>query len=206
MTKKEIATKYDEIVEFSGCERYIDTPVKRYSSGMTVRLAFAVAAFLEPDILIIDEVLAVGDAEFQMKAIGKMQDISKGEGRTVLFVSHDMTAIRNLCPKTLLLKNGEVLMDELSKRIWIGTLGMFGGHGFIKVMMKLTTILLTLLASNAFCFEDIGIASHYSVKTNKGVTTKSGIPLNDKAFTAAHPTLNMGEFPNSRPIGATFLA
>jgi len=108
MTKKEITAKYDEIVEFSGCERYIDTPVKRYSSGMTVRLAFAVAAFLEPDILIIDEVLAVGDAEFQMKAIGKMQDISKGEGRTVLFVSHDMTAIRNLCPKTLLLKNGEV--------------------------------------------------------------------------------------------------
>lgn len=112
MTKKEIRAKIDEIIEFSGCERYIDTPVKRYSSGMTVRLAFAVAAFLEPEILVVDEVLAVGDAEFQKKAIGKMQDISKGEGRTVLFVSHDMTAIRNLCSKTILLKNGELsLLD-----------------------------------------------------------------------------------------------
>ncbi len=108
MTKKEIASKIDEIIAFSGCERYIDTPVKRYSSGMTVRLAFAVAAHLEPDILIVDEVLAVGDAEFQKKAIGKMQDISSGEGRTVLFVSHDMTAIRNLCPNTILLKNGTI--------------------------------------------------------------------------------------------------
>jgi lipopolysaccharide transport system ATP-binding protein len=108
MTKKEISKKYNEIVEFSGCERYIDTPVKRYSSGMTVRLAFAVAAFLEPDILIIDEVLAVGDAEFQKKAIGKMQDIANGEGRTVLFVSHDMAAVQNLCTELLVLKNGKI--------------------------------------------------------------------------------------------------
>ncbi|TXD49111.1 polysaccharide ABC transporter ATP-binding protein [Polaribacter sp. IC073] len=107
MTKAEIDAKYDEIVAFSGCERYIDTPTKRYSSGMTVRLAFAVAAFLEPDILIIDEVLAVGDAEFQKKAIGKMQDISKGEGRTVLFVSHNMAAVKNLCTRALVLKNGK---------------------------------------------------------------------------------------------------
>ena len=108
MTKKEIASKLDEIVEFSGCERYIDTPVKRYSSGMKVRLAFAVAAFLEPDILVVDEVLAVGDAEFQKKAIGKMQDISKGEGRTVLFVSHNMAAVQNLCTRCLVLKEGGV--------------------------------------------------------------------------------------------------
>ena len=108
MTKKEITAKYDEIVEFSGCERYIDTPVKRYSSGMTVRLAFAVAAFLEPDILIIDEVLAVGDAEFQKKAIGKMQDISKGEGRTILFVSHNMAAVQSLCTRGVLLENGGI--------------------------------------------------------------------------------------------------
>ncbi|HEY9170177.1 MAG TPA: ABC transporter ATP-binding protein [Lutibacter sp.] len=106
MTKKEITAKLDEIIDFSGCERYIDTPVKRYSSGMTVRLAFAVAAFLEPDILIIDEVLAVGDAEFQKKAIGKMQDISKGEGRTVLFVSHNMAAVKSLCTRVLILENG----------------------------------------------------------------------------------------------------
>jgi lipopolysaccharide transport system ATP-binding protein len=108
MTKKEIADKLDEIIEFSGCERYIDTPVKRYSSGMTVRLAFAVAAFLEPDILIIDEVLAVGDAEFQKKAIGKMQEVSQGDGRTVLFVSHNMAAVMSLCTRGILLENGMV--------------------------------------------------------------------------------------------------
>jgi lipopolysaccharide transport system ATP-binding protein len=111
MTKKEIASKLDEIIEFSGCERYIDTPVKRYSSGMTVRLAFAVAAFLEPEILVIDEVLAVGDAEFQKKAIGKMQDISKGEGRTVLFVSHNMAAVKSLCTKGIILENGKVVFE-----------------------------------------------------------------------------------------------
>ncbi|MCM2302205.1 MAG: ABC transporter ATP-binding protein, partial [Flavobacteriaceae bacterium] len=108
MTKAEITAKLDEIIAFSGCERYIDTPVKRYSSGMTVRLAFAVAAFLEPDILIIDEVLAVGDAEFQKKAIGKMQEISRGEGRTVLFVSHNMAAVKSLCTRGILLENGKI--------------------------------------------------------------------------------------------------
>ena len=108
MTKHEIASKLDEIVDFSGCERYIDTPVKRYSSGMTVRLGFAVAAHLEPEILVVDEVLAVGDAEFQKKAIGKMQDISQGGGRTVLFVSHNMASIRSLCKRGILLENGKV--------------------------------------------------------------------------------------------------
>ena len=108
MTKKEIASKLDEIIEFSGCERYIDTPTKRYSSGMTVRLAFAVAAHLEPEILVVDEVLAVGDAEFQKKAIGKMQDISKTQGRTVLFVSHNMAAVKSLCTKGIVLENGSI--------------------------------------------------------------------------------------------------
>ncbi len=112
MTKKEIANKISEIIEFSGCERYIDTPVKRYSSGMTVRLAFAVAAFLEPEILVIDEVLAVGDAEFQKKAIGKMQDISRGEGRTVLFVSHNMAAVKNLCSRGLLIEKGKIILND----------------------------------------------------------------------------------------------
>ena len=107
MTKKEIISKLHEIIEFSGCERYIETPVKRYSSGMKVRLAFAVAAFLEPDILVVDEVLAVGDAEFQKKAIGKMQDISFQGGRTVLFVSHDMGAIKSLCDRIIVLENGK---------------------------------------------------------------------------------------------------
>ena len=108
MTKAEITRKLDEIVDFSGCERYIDTPVKRYSSGMKVRLGFAVAAHLEPEILVVDEVLAVGDAEFQKKAIGKMQDVSKGEGRTVLFVSHNMAAVKSLCKKGVLIENGMV--------------------------------------------------------------------------------------------------
>lgn len=108
MTKPEIKSKLDEIVDFSGCLKYIDTPVKRYSSGMKVRLAFAVAAFLEPEILIVDEVLAVGDAEFQKKAIGRMKDISRGEGRTVLFVSHNMGAVTSLCNKGLLIQDGMV--------------------------------------------------------------------------------------------------
>ncbi|WOD45294.1 ABC transporter ATP-binding protein [Hwangdonia lutea] len=115
MTKAEIRSKIDEIIDFSGCQRYIDTPVKRYSSGMTVRLAFAVAAFLEPDILVIDEVLAVGDAEFQKKAIGKMQDISKGEGRTVLFVSHDMNAISLLTDRVIVLNNGSIFYTGNTK-------------------------------------------------------------------------------------------
>lgn len=106
MTKAEITRKLDEIVAFAGVEKYIDTPVKRYSSGMTVRLGFAIAAHLEPEILVVDEVLAVGDAEFQKKAIGKMQDVSKGEGRTVLFVSHNMGSMQQLCTKGILLDNG----------------------------------------------------------------------------------------------------
>lgn len=108
MTKHEITSKLDEIVAFSGIERYIDTPVKRYSSGMTVRLGFAIAAHLEPEILVVDEVLAVGDAEFQKKAIGKMKDVAQGGGRTVLFVSHNMGAVKSLCQTGILLSNGMV--------------------------------------------------------------------------------------------------
>ncbi|MCR5361422.1 MAG: ATP-binding cassette domain-containing protein [Bacteroidales bacterium] len=110
MTKDEIDRKLDEIIDFSGCEMYIDTPVKRYSSGMQVRLGFAVAAFLEPEILVVDEVLAVGDAEFQRKAIGKMQDVAYSGGRTVLFVSHNMESVRKLCKHGVVLKNGMVEM------------------------------------------------------------------------------------------------
>jgi len=116
MTKTEIRSKLDEIVDFSGVSKYIDTPVKRYSSGMYVRLAFAVAAHLEPEILIVDEVLAVGDAEFQKKAIGKMQDVSRNDGRTVLFVSHNMTAVKSLCKSGILLRNGSIeLSGEIEK-------------------------------------------------------------------------------------------
>ena len=108
MTKKEITRKLDEIVDFAGVERYIDTPVKRYSSGMTVRLGFSVAAHLEPEILVVDEVLAVGDAEFQNKAVGKMEEVSRGQGRTVLFVSHNMASIKQLCNSCILLENGSI--------------------------------------------------------------------------------------------------
>lgn len=115
MRKKEITRKLEEIINFSGVERYIDTPVKRYSSGMYVRLAFAVAAHLESEILIVDEVLAVGDAEFQKKCLGKMGDISKGEGRTVLFVSHNMAAVKTLCNKGIVLENGKVAFHGSSE-------------------------------------------------------------------------------------------
>ena len=113
MTKKEIGRKFDEIVHFAGVERYINTPVKRYSSGMHVRLAFGVAAHLEPEILIVDEVLAVGDADFQNKALGKMKEVSSKEGRTVLFVSHNMSAVRNLCTRAMLLVNGKMKTEGL---------------------------------------------------------------------------------------------
>jgi len=108
MTKSEIKSKLEEIIDFSGCEMYIDTPVKRYSSGMTVRLGFAVAAHLEPEILVVDEVLAVGDADFQKKAIGKMQELSHGQGRTVLFVSHNMASVKSLCDRGIVLRNGNI--------------------------------------------------------------------------------------------------
>ncbi|MBU8883076.1 ATP-binding cassette domain-containing protein [Kaistella sp. DKR-2] len=117
MRRHEIKRKFDEIVDFAGVERYIDTPVKRYSSGMYVRLAFAVAAHLESEILIVDEVLAVGDAEFQKKCLGKMGDVSKGEGRTVLFVSHNLSAVRKLCKQGILLKNGGIISDGKIDRV-----------------------------------------------------------------------------------------
>lgn len=117
MTKKEISSRFDEIVAFAGVERYIDTPVKRYSSGMHVRLGFAVAAHLEPDVLIVDEVLAVGDYEFQKKCLGKMQEVSQTQGRTILFVSHNMTAVRNLCSRAIILNNGTLIADGFTEEV-----------------------------------------------------------------------------------------
>ena len=117
MSKHEIKSKFDEIVDFAEVEKFLDTPVKRYSSGMYVRLAFAVAAHLEPEILIIDEVLAVGDAEFQKKCLGKMRDISTSDGRTILFVSHNMGAIRNFCNRTVYLEKGQVKADGATEKV-----------------------------------------------------------------------------------------
>ena len=117
MSRREITKKLDAIVDFAGVARYIDTPVKRYSSGMKVRLGFAVAAHLEPDILVVDEVLAVGDAEFQKKAVGKMQEVSEGEGRTILFVSHNMASVERLCNKGVLIENGMVTENGSATRV-----------------------------------------------------------------------------------------
>jgi len=117
MTKKEISAKFNSIVEFSGVGKFIDTPVKRYSSGMYVRLAFAVAAHMEPDILIVDEVLAVGDAEFQKKCLGKMDEVTKTAGRTIIFVSHNMSAMQNLCKRCILLEGGEIKMIGETKEV-----------------------------------------------------------------------------------------
>ncbi|MFC2188307.1 ABC transporter ATP-binding protein [Fulvivirgaceae bacterium LMO-SS25] len=132
MTKSEIRRKFDEIVDFSGVERYIDTPVKRYSSGMYVRLAFAVAAHLDPEILIVDEVLAVGDAEFQKRCLGKMGDISKNEGRTILFVSHNMAAVRKLCKQSLLLKDGALYKSGDTEDI----MRVYNSSGFNKTNIE----------------------------------------------------------------------
>jgi lipopolysaccharide transport system ATP-binding protein len=117
MTRREIRSKFDEIVDFAEVEKFLDTPVKRYSSGMYVRLAFAVAAHLEPEILVVDEVLAVGDASFQKKCLGKMEDVAEREGRTVLFVSHQMAAISRLCNRCLLLGEGRVIMNGAAESV-----------------------------------------------------------------------------------------
>jgi lipopolysaccharide transport system ATP-binding protein len=117
LTKKEIDARYDDIIEFSGIEKFIETPVKRYSSGMKVRLAFAVAAHLNPEILIIDEVLAVGDAEFQKKCLGKMQEVAGQKGRTVLFVSHDLAAVKKLCHRAILLEHGQLIKEGATSAV-----------------------------------------------------------------------------------------
>ena len=116
MTKKEVDRKYDDIVEFSGIKRFIDTPVKRFSVGMKIRLGFSVAAYLEPEILVVDEVLAVGDFDFQKKCLNKMEDVGK-RGRTVLFVSHNMQAITRLCSRTILIENGKIAADGTSSEV-----------------------------------------------------------------------------------------
>lgn len=130
MTKNDIKQRFDEIVEFSGVQQFLDTPVKRYSSGMYVRLAFAVAAHLDPDILIVDEVLAVGDAEFQRKCIGKMKEVSEQKGRTILFVSHTMQAISNLCTRAMLLQKGRITASGAPPQVIEKYLGAFKHEGW----------------------------------------------------------------------------
>jgi lipopolysaccharide transport system ATP-binding protein len=160
MTKKEIKSKFDEIVDFAGVERYIDTPVKRYSSGMYVRLAFGVAAHLEPEILIVDEVLAVGDAEFQKKALGKMKDVSGKEGRTVLFVSHNLNSIALLCNKGLLLHNGYIKEAGNIERVLLEYNNFDNKNGLSEIKISsenkklwITHFLLTPIDSSARAVE-----------------------------------------------------
>jgi len=133
MRRSEIVRQFDAIVEFSGVERFLDTPVKRYSSGMYVRLAFAVAAHLNPEILIVDEVLAVGDAQFQKKCLGKMKEVSEGEGRTVLFVSHNMAAVQNLCQRCVLLMDGRVSRDGTTAEVVPAYMAMASSAAGVRI-------------------------------------------------------------------------
>ena len=143
MRKKEIKRRFDEIVDFAGVDRYIDTPVKRYSSGMYVRLAFAVAAHLDSEILIVDEVLAVGDAEFQKKCLGKMGEVSKGEGRTVLFVSHNMASINSLCTRSVVLQNGRLIYDGTTEKGIHFYLETINRHSSLQPEIDINTTHLT---------------------------------------------------------------
>lgn len=170
MTKHEIKLKFDEIIFFAGIEKYIDTPVKRYSSGMYVRLAFAVAAHLEPEILIIDEVLAVGDAEFQKKCLGKMKDIS-GQGRTVLFVSHNMSAINTLCQKTCLLSEGQVAMYDRTEKVTSEYyIRNYGTEEQINVFYKKFSIITPIVSLNEARIHNKGISRVYPLRTSDEFT------------------------------------
>ena len=195
MTKKEIQEKEGEIIDFSGCQRYIDTPVKRYSSGMRVRLAFAVAAHLEPDILVIDEVLAVGDAEFQKKAIGKMQDISSGEGRTVLFVSHNMDAIMRLCTRAVLLKNGRIIENgNVSKIIdkYLNT--EFGTTSYKKwKTTNIENVIVRIIEVKAH-------NSNYEVSENFKITETIGITMTYEVLNSGNKIHSAFNFYNSSGV------
>ncbi|MBL4674838.1 MAG: ATP-binding cassette domain-containing protein [Mucilaginibacter sp.] len=181
MRKTEIKRKFDEIVGFAGIERYIDTPVKRYSSGMYVRLAFSVAAHLESETLIVDEVLAVGDAEFQKKCLGKMGDISKGEGRTVLFVSHNMGLINQLCNHSIYLKNGLIMDFDKSE-----------------------VVVNRYLLDNGQSFEEDLTANFTSAESNENVLLRSFeiIPhyQNQKSFNSGHPIHLQFSFEVQKPV------
>lgn len=200
MTRKEITRKFDEIVDFSGVERYIDTPVKRYSSGMYVRLAFAVAAHLESEILIVDEVLAVGDADFQKKCLGKMGDVTKSEGRTILFVSHNLAAVNTLCSKGIVLEQGKSIfngsingaMDSYlssgnsSSNIYISDSNDENDIKEIKIINSAGE-----LASNFYFNEDIYVNISFRLSSDLVEKTEIGLRVTDQkeriVFTTIKP-------------------
>jgi len=227
MRKKEIARKLDEIIAFSGVERYIDTPVKRYSSGMYVRLAFAVAAHLESEILIVDEVLAVGDAEFQKKCLGKMGDISKGEGRTILFVSHNMSAVKSLCNTGYLLQNGllvksgtidtvveEYLRNESyeAHRIWKSDFHQTENFRLLEVKILndkaiSTSHFITKPVTVEFTYEilkDNQLYTHgFNLFNNQGIHILSSHDINSETLKTSR---NKGVYTTSITIPANLLA
>jgi len=174
MRKHEITRKLDEIIAFSGVERYIDTPVKRYSSGMYVRLAFAVAAHLESEILIVDEVLAVGDADFQMKCLGKMKDVSKGEGRTVLFVSHNMAAVKSLCTKGIVLEHGLLAYSGLSEQA-VGYYLKDGGSETSNIYTYDTNFDTSIFKLNSIAIKNISRKLEDSILDNETITLLTDI-------------------------------
>jgi len=208
MRKAEIKRRFDEIVEFAGVERYIDTPVKRYSSGMYVRLAFGVAAHLESEILIVDEVLAVGDAEFQKKCLGKMGEVSKGEGRTVLFVSHNMTAVQNLCNSGILLENGNIALIDNARACvdYYLTKSILANHLYLsnkttgthikklRIVNSLSQSVDTLNDEGDYFFELI-IINDNDANVNFGFTlfNEREIPLMSKVLLDDLPAINNGE-------------
>jgi len=200
MTKAEITRKLDEIVDFAGVERYLDTPVKRYSSGMTVRLGFAVAAFLEPEILVVDEVLTVGDAEFQKKAIGKMKDVSQGGGRTVLFVSHNMNAVKMLCNSGVVLKNGcidfigssydcvDCYIDSNSKDL--------RGHSIIDKSLHEAGFSNEITIEEATLLNDI-----YGVGTDESLEIELRMKKHFGSATQCRYSVNIFDFSDTRILG-----
>lgn len=182
MSKAEIRSKFDEIVEFSGVGGYIDTPVKRYSSGMYVRLAFGVAAHLEPEILIVDEVLAVGDAEFQEKAIGKMRDVSSGQGRTVLFVSHNMSMVKSLCENAVLLEHGCLKMQGSANKVVESYLSM----GIEQLGKRIWPAQEAPKIKDLLCINSLGLSKHdQEIHTIFDVKESINIAVNYEVFKAS---------------------
>ncbi|SFM99540.1 lipopolysaccharide transport system ATP-binding protein [Algoriella xinjiangensis] len=201
MTRKEITRKFDEIVDFAGVERYIDTPVKRYSSGMYVRLAFAVAAHLESEILIVDEVLAVGDADFQKKCLGKMGDVTKNEGRTILFVSHNLAAVNTLCSKGIVLENGKMKYNGNISGAMDSYLisGQSSGNQYISNTRNLENEILSIeilnergeLTSNFYFSEDIYVNIQFKLDNDLLDKSEIGLRVSDQkeriVFTSMKP-------------------
>ncbi|MCH7412385.1 ABC transporter ATP-binding protein [Belliella sp. R4-6] len=194
MTRREIDSKLDEIIDFSGVEKFIDTPVKFYSSGMKVRLGFSVAAHLDPEILIIDEVLAVGDYEFQQKCLGKMEDVSKNQGRTVLFVSHNMVAVENICSKTLLVENGYL---KYNGQVSFGISSYLGSNNYSKnSIVEKDGVLLQLIHDNSIVRSGDSLSLSIKLKSDfiyKGLSLALGVNKNSQRLFTLNSFYQTGE-------------